>query len=234
MKSILIDYIKGLEQIFFPNVCASCLRNMAKNEEVICTVCEWKLPYTKFHLIEENTIEKRFWGRVPIERASSFLFFQKGSATQKLISLLKYQNRQDVGKKLGKLYAQQLLNDNAALLNIDVIVPVPLHIDKQKMRGYNQSDSIAFAMGEVLKVPVLNNSVVRIKNNITQTGKSRKDRWENVEKIFEVKFTDKIKGKHILLIDDVVTTGATIEACAAEILSVPNTKVSILTLACAI
>lgn len=234
MINFITDYIKGLGQLFFPHVCASCQRNMAKNEEIICTVCEWKLPYTKFHQIEENTIEKRFWGRVPIERASSFLFFEKGSNTQKLISLLKYQNRQDVGTKLGKLYAQQLLNDNATILNIDAIVPIPLHIEKQKKRGYNQSDSIAFAMGEVLKVPVLTHSVVRIKNNITQTGKSRKDRWDNVEKIFEVKQPEKLKGKHILLIDDVVTTGATIEACAAEILEIPNTKVSIVTLACAL
>lgn len=233
MKSFLGDYLKGLSQLFFPNVCVNCQRGLAKNETVLCLVCEVKLPKTNFHQIAENPIEKRLWGRLSVERASSFLFFEKGSQTQHLMKLLKYQNRQDVGEKLGKLYAQNLARENALLCRIDAIIPLPLHPEKQKHRGYNQCDSIAKAMGEVWQKPVFKNAVARTTNNITQTGKNRMSRWENVERIFEVKEPEKLKNKHILLVDDVITTGATLEACGMEILEVEGTKLSIATLACA-
>jgi ComF family protein len=227
------DYIKGLTHLFFPHVCAGCNGSMAKGEEVLCLKCELKLPETRFHTIIENPCEKKFWGRVNVERASSFLFFEKGSSTQKLMQLLKYQGRQDVGALLGKLYARKIAQEAPDFTRVDMIIPVPLHEAKLRSRGYNQCDSIAQAFAETWQKPIFKNILIRTHNNITQTGKNRMGRWENVDKIFAVTQPDKIKNKHILLIDDVLTTGATLEACSQEILKIEGTKISILTLACA-
>lgn len=234
MPNLAKDYFKGLFHLFFPHVCASCSNVMAKDEEVLCLVCEHSLPETKFHTFSENPIEKRFWGRVSIENASSFLFFEKGSRTQHLMQLLKYQGRQDVGQKLGALYAQKLKNDLSPLVKVDAVIPTPLHPKKKHKRGYNQCDSIADAIAKAWKIEVYKNAVIRKQDNITQTGKSRIDRWDNVAEIFSVQEAELLENKHLLVIDDVITTGSTLEAVTSQILKVPNTKVSILTLACAV
>lgn len=234
MPVLAKDYFKGLFHLFFPHLCASCCNTMAKDEEVLCLVCEHSLPETRFHTISENHIEKRFWGRVTIENASSFLFFEKGSRTQHLIQLLKYQGRQDVGYKLGELYAQKLKSDLSPFVKVDAVIPTPLHPKKQHKRGYNQCDSIADAIAKVWKIDVYKNAVIRKQDNITQTGKSRIDRWDNVAEIFSVKDIHLLENKHLLIIDDVITTGSTLEALTSQILKVSNTKVSILTLACAV
>jgi ComF family protein len=227
------EYIKGLAHLFFPHVCAGCNGSMAPGEDVLCLKCELKLPETRFHKIADNPCEKKFWGRVNIERASSFLFFEKGSGTQKLMQLLKYQGRQDIGSYLGRLFAEKIKKDAPEFCSIDAIIAVPLHDAKLRSRGYNQCDPIVHAFAESWQKPVYKNVLIRTHNNITQTGKNRMGRWENVHKIFAVAEPDKIKNKHILLIDDVLTTGATLEACAQEILEIEGTRISILTLACA-
>lgn len=227
-------YFAYLMQLIYPNNCLLCEANLLNNEKCICTICEVKLPYTNYHLLKDNPIEKKLWGRVQIEDAASLLFFEKGLKVQQLISHLKYKNRQDVGEKLGQIYAQTILNSSSEFLKIDAIIPVPLHLKKLRKRGYNQCSTFAFQLGQEWKKPVLNQAISRNINTISQTGKNRISRWENVSNIFEVKQAKKLEGKHILIVDDVMTTGATLEALAHQILKIPNTKVSILVMASAI
>lgn len=230
----LKESFSDLISIIYPNNCLLCQANLLKNEHCICTICETKLPYTNYHLLKDNPVEKKLWGRVKIEEAASLLFFEKGLDVQKLISNLKYKNRQDVGEKIGEIYAKTLLQSSSEFLKIDVIIPIPLHPKKHKKRGYNQCHKFAFALAEKLHKEVNISSANRKVNTISQTGKNRISRWENVSDIFEIKDSEKLKGKHILLVDDVMTTGATLEALANKILQIPNTKVSVLVMASAI
>lgn len=229
----LKSYIHGFSHLLFPKICVACQGMMSKHEETLCTICEIKLPYSNFYEIKDNPLEKRFWGRVVVERAGSLLFFEKSSQTQDLMQLLKYKGRQDIGEKLAILLANKLPKDSP-FRDVDVIVPIPLHFKKLRKRGYNQCDKFAEKLGELLEVSIDLKSMSRIHFNVTQTGKSKIERWENVSQIFKVNYPEKLKGKHILIVDDVVTTGATLEAFAQEILTVENTKVSILTMACAV
>ncbi|MGB1248256.1 MAG: ComF family protein [Chitinophagales bacterium] len=206
---------------------------MTKDEQTICSICEIQLPYAEFYKVKDNPLEKRFWGRVEIQRAGALLFFEKGSKIQHLIQLLKYQGREDVGEKIAELFARKLPEDSP-FRKVDIIIPIPLHHKKKKIRGYNQCDTFTKVLGEKLAIKTSFEVLERIHANVTQTGKSKIDRWENVAQIFKVVKPDLLKNKHILLVDDVVTTGATLEACALEILKIENTKVSILTMACAI
>lgn len=227
-------YFSYLIQMVYPNNCLLCEANLLKNENCICTICEVKLPYTNYHLLKDNPIEKKLWGRVKIEDAASLLFFEKGLSVQQLISNLKYKNRQDIGEKLGEIYAHTILNASSEFLKVDAIIPVPLHEKKLRKRSYNQCTTFALQLGKIWNKPVFSKAVKRNTNTISQTGKNRISRWENVSNIFEVVQSKKIENKHILLVDDVMTTGATLEALAYKILEVPNTKVSILVMASAI
>lgn len=227
-------YFSYLMQIIYPNNCLLCDANLLKNELCICTICEVKLPYTNYHLLKDNPVEKKLWGRVKIEEAASLLFFEKGLNVQELISHLKYKKRQDVGEKLGQIYAQTLLNSSSEFLKTDAIIPVPLHLKKLKKRGYNQCSTFATELGKLWNKPIFKKAVSRNTNTVSQTGKNRISRWENVSNIFEIKQKQKLIGKHILIVDDVMTTGATLEALAHKILEIPNTKVSVLVMASAI
>ena len=222
----------GMLGLIFPKFCVACSNGLNATEEVLCLECEFKLPRTDFHLDKENPVAKHFWGRIQIENAFSFLLFQKGESVQKLLHALKYDDRQDVGVYLGKQFGFAI-EEWVRETDISCIVPVPLHPKKEFKRGYNQCNSIADGLSEVLDLPAEKQAVQRIIETITQTGKDRFDRWENVEGIFEVAQPDKIKDKHILLIDDVVTTGSTLEACATEILKLEGTKVTLATIASA-
>ncbi|MFT4643788.1 MAG: ComF family protein [Planctomycetota bacterium] len=230
----IIEHLSNFVNLVYPNYCVLCQSNLHQNEATICTICEVKLPYTNYHKSIDNPIEKKLWGRVPIQKASSLLFFEKGLEVQQLISNLKYKNREDIGAKLAEIYARHLIRDQSEFLKVDLLIPIPLHYKKQKRRGYNQCDSFTITLSEQLNIPFDLKSIERKVDTISQTGKSRIKRWENVSEIFKVTNLDKLKNKHILLIDDVMTTGATLEALANKILAIEGTQVSVLVMASAV
>jgi len=228
MKNMLSNFIS----LLYPDLCLICGESLMKSEHQICLSCLNKIPKTNFHLKKDNPVEKRFWGKVPIFRGTSYFYFQKGSPFQKLLHELKYRDNKEIGIIMGKYAATELL-DSEDFLSVDVIVPVPLHPKKYVKRGYNQSDCICKGLSEILNKPVDTYNLKRIRENTTQTKKSVYERYENTEGLFQVTDLTLFSGKHLLLVDDVLTTGSTIEACIQALLMVPDVKISIFTLAVA-
>ena len=216
--------------LIYPNVCAACGNTLFKQEKYICTKCLYFLPKTNFHLEKDNPVCQLFWGKVHIEHAAAFYFFHKGSKYRYLIHSIKYQNLKELGYELGKKYGSELKKSDF-YKGIDIVVPLPLHPSKERSRGYNQSEWIARGIAERLNVKVDRNCIKRVIATETQTRKSKFDRWKNVENIFKITDTETLASKHILLVDDVLTTGSTIESCAAELLKAENSKVSVAALA---
>ena len=218
--------------LLYPDLCVVCGDNLLKNEHHICLKCLHEIPKTNYHLTVDNPIEKRFWGKVPIYRGTAFFFFQKGSSFQKLLHALKYKDLKQIGETLGKYAAADLL-ESPDFDSIDVIIPVPLHPKKYIKRGYNQSEWIGKGISQVLEKPQDITTLIRVRENTTQTKKSVFERYENTEGIFQISNKESLIGKHVLLVDDVLTTGSTLEACAKALLSIEGVKVSIFTLAVA-
>jgi ComF family protein len=216
--------------LVFPEICSSCGKNLFKNEISLCTHCLYHLPKTNFHLENDNPVAKIFWGRINIEAAASFYTFNKGGKVQHLIHQLKYKGQQHVGTTIGKLYGQELLN-TPDFNSIDLIVPVPLHKTKQRKRGYNQSACFAQGLAMAMNRETDSTVLFRSFSSQTQTKKSRFTRWKNVETIFYTKIDERLQYKHILLVDDVITTGATLEACAQALSKIKGVKLSIATIA---
>ncbi len=222
-------WARCLLELLFPDYCVACNTLLVNQEQVVCTQCWVEMPKTHFHKQPDNVVEKIFWGRVPIERATSLFFFEKKSKYQHLIHALKYKNRPDVGVELGRLLALEL-KQNPEFSRFDAVVPVPLHPAKEKKRGYNQSYQIALGMSEVMGIPVLKTALLRNKNTSTQTRKSRFERSENMAEVFVVAKPMLIQNKHVLLVDDILTTGATLEQCALALKQSADVKISIATL----
>lgn len=233
MLSLIRQYATDLFDLFYPNICLACSQKLLKNETVICFHCESDLPQTNHYSNAKNNLMKRFSGRVTLNAAVALYTFNKGSSVQHLLHQLKYRGRKDVGEHIGKILGNKLNLEDAIIKNIDLIIPVPLHWKKLKSRGYNQCDPFAQGLSETLNVPFITDAVERIHENISQTKKKRFDRWGNVAEIFSIKDKLQLTGKHILLVDDVVTTGATAEACLQTILTIPGTKVSFAAIAAA-
>jgi len=223
-----IDFI----DLMFPDLCVVCGNYLQKNEHHLCLSCLVDIPRTNYHLIKENPIEKRFWGKVPVFRATSYFFFQKGSPFQKMLHILKYKGNKEIGLIMGKYAAVDLL-DTPDFASVDLIIPVPLHPKKYKARGYNQSEWIGKGISKILNKPLDITTLVRVKENPSQTRKSVYERFENTEGIFELSDNTVLFGKHVLLIDDVLTTGSTLEACVRALLETEGIKISIFTLAVA-
>ncbi len=226
----LSNILEDALQLFYPHVCAGCGDDLHGKLQLICFNCMQQLPHTDFAKIPDNQIEHIFYGRVKIQSACSIFYFSKGQIIQQLIHQLKYKGNQEIGIYLGKLIGDQLLN-SGRFKNIDTIIPLPMHPDKQRKRGYNQAEILANGISQKINVPVLNDLVVRSKTTTTQTNKQRVERWTNVDGTFVIQNQSSINGKNILLVDDVITTGATLEACSNAILSIENTSVSIAVLA---
>jgi len=188
------------------------------------------IPRTNFHLKAENPAARLFWGRCMIERAAAFSFYTRDSRIRKLIHQMKYKGVREVGFELGRIYALSL-RESQFLDGMDLLIPVPLHPSKKRKRGFNQSEMISSGISDVTGLTVDTKSLIRAGATKTQTKKSRYDRWTNVEGIFKVTESDKLKDKHILLVDDVITTGSTLEACTNELLKIENVKVSVAVLA---
>jgi ComF family protein len=223
-------WLNDILNLFYPHNCHACGDALSTQENIICLLCESKLPRTGFHMHADNPIARVFWGRVKLEDATSFLFFNKGGHVQELMHALKYKGKKETGVHLGKLFGLDLKN-SPSYQHIDTIIPVPLHPKKLHKRGFNQSYTIAKGIGKVLDAEIDRTNLIRIVNTESQTKKSRYNRWENVKGVFGVINENQLKDKHILLVDDVLTTGATLEACASVLLDIENTKVSVATLA---
>jgi len=222
--------IKDFFSILFPQVCVACGKALYKEEQSLCMMCVYKLPKTNFHEEKNNPIEKTFWGRVPIVAGAAYYKFEKGGKVQHLIHELKYNGQWEVGVTIGNLYGREL--KNCERFNaIDLIVPVPLHKRKIRVRGYNQSEAFAKGLSKSMNVETNFNVLYRDSNSETQTKKKRFLRWGNVETIFQVRDEITLQGKHVLLVDDVITTGATLEACILALQKIPNIKVSVATIA---
>lgn len=216
--------------LLFPRLCYGCGNHLVRNEALICTECYVMIPRTKYHLEPDNPVAQLFWGRCQIEKAAAFSYYTRDSRIRKLIHKLKYKGAREIGSELGRMYAASLMSSNF-LDDIDIIIPVPLHPSKVRQRGFNQSDEISRGISSVSGLPVDTSTLIRKTVTQTQTRKSRYDRWTNVSDIFYVTDEDTLKGRHVLLVDDVITTGSTIEACADEILKTEGTKVSVAAIA---
>lgn len=226
---IVAQYFWDFVSLFYPERCAACKSSLIHQEKVLCSKCLYELPRTNYHKFTENPLEQIFWGRVPLERVTAFFFFVKGSKYRKLIHQLKYQNRPDIGQELGRLFGSELASE-PAFLEPEYILPVPLHPKKEKKRGYNQSKTIADGLATFLPAKVRSDMLIRKTFTETQTRKGRYERWENVEEVFGVTHPDELNGKHILLVDDILTTGATIEGCAQVLHKAAQVKISVVTL----
>ncbi len=221
---------KDLYQTVFPKVCYGCSTDLAKTETWLCSICRSNLPLTHFHKFHSNPVSQLFTARIPLMNASSFFYFMKESAVQHLLHALKYNNTPKLGIAIGEWYGEQLYND-CAYSAVDTIVPIPLHYSKKQKRGYNQSEMFATGLSNMMGKPMDITSVIRNKATATQTKKNRIERWENVEEVFGIASGKNIENKHVLLVDDVITTGATLEACANKILQIAGTSISIATIA---
>ena len=233
IASTITVHLHDLALMAFPDNCLLCKKNLSSDEKDVCFTCIDSLPETGYHTLYDNPVAQHFWGRVPLVHAAAYLYVQESNITQDMIHLLKYKGKKKVGIKLGRLYGYKIKEEGSLFKDIDLIVPVPLHDKRKKERGYNQCDYFAQGLSEILQIPYLPDAVCRIRENISQTKRTRYDRWENVEGIFQLAQPGSVKGKHILLVDDVVTTGATIESCVSALLSGEEVRVSVATIATA-
>lgn len=223
---------KSLLHLFFPETCLGCGSDAITEYQPLCIQCNHRLPVTDFWKIRGNATEKILSGRVPFTDAASHYFFTQQSLIQQLLHHLKYKGRQDIGEFLGRKMGEALL-ESGRFKNIDALVPMPLHKQKLKKRRYNQAAVLCNGIASVTQLPVLENIIVRISAAGSQTTRNRLERWENIAGSFQVPEATAAYGKHLLLVDDVITTGATIEACSAALLKAPGTRLSVCTLACA-
>jgi len=219
-------WIDPIFWLYFPKNCPACSRPLRLFGANICGRCSQNLPETHFFEAPGNPIEKIFYGRLPIHAGAAAWYFHKNSALQALLFQLKYKSNEDVGLFIGKQMGA-LLAASERFATIDALVPVPLHPQALSKRGFNQAALICEGIGQVWHKPVLRSAITRTKHTNTQTKQSRAVRWENMENAFSIKEHTSITGKHLLLIDDVITTGATIEACGKTLLSVKDVKVSV-------
>lgn len=205
------SFYKDVLNVFFPIYCASCGRQLFREFEVLCLTCETALAKTNYHRHPDNPLEKKFWGRCSIEKATALYFYEKKGQVQNLLFHLKYKGNEVLGKHLGMLLAEDLKDTD--FCKVDIAVPVPLHLKKERLRGYNQVHAFAEGFCAADNIVLSKNNLVRQIENPSQTNRSRLARWSNVEGIFSVIQPQLFENKKILLLDDVVTTGATIEAC---------------------
>ena len=232
-----MNLLKGIfsstTHLFYPHVCTGCGSDLLSADNLLCARCITDLPQTNFAQHASNPVEKIFWGRVPVAAGHSEFYFAKESLIQHLVHQLKYKNNKEIGIYLGEIMGRSLM-DSHRFKNIDALVPLPLYPDKERKRGYNQAAIICQGMSAVMNVPVMINNLIRQRYTETQTKKHRLERWENVEGSFAVKNMATFKGKHLLVVDDVVTTGATIEAGCEALLKSEAASLSIATLTIAI
>lgn len=226
---VLKEIKESVLNLFFPHVCAGCGSDLLDIQNSLCLKCINNMPQTQFHLHAGNPVEKHFWGRITVTNATAQYYFTKESLMQHLMHQLKYKGNKELGLFMGKLMGHQLLQAER-FAGINALIPLPLFPAKERKRGYNQATVLCKGIAAVMNIPVWEDVIIRNEHTETQTKKSRVERWQNMEGKFELINPEKIRNKHLLLVDDVVTTGATLEACGHELLQQGNTKLSIATL----
>ncbi len=229
----LYDFWDDFISLLFPRLCYGCGNHLLRNEKLICTECYVSIPRTNYHLQPGNPVEQLFWGRCRIEKAAAFSYYTRGSRIRNLIHRLKYSGIREIGYELGRIYGISLKSAGFTS-GIDVIIPVPLHSSKERSRGFNQSECISEGVSDATGVPVCKGALVRNIKSDTQTKRSRYERWTNVEGIFSVADTEALTGKHILLVDDVITTGSTMESCINTLTGTVNARVTVIAIGCAV
>lgn len=230
VTTIFSNILNDINTILLPVVCFGCNTHLKRREEHLCTVCRNILPITDYTFNEENPIDSMFYGRIRIKKASSFLFFTENSLVQRLIHHLKYKNQEQIGTFLGDWYGQ-ILKENQFLNQIDVVIAVPLHKQKLKKRGYNQVSAFAKRLAHFLEADYLDNLLVKTSNTKTQTTKGRIGRWQNNKALYTLTDASQIKNKNILLVDDVITSGATMEICAKALQKAAGTNIYLASMA---
>ena len=224
----LVQHIgRSVAHLFFPQVCCGCGSDLVHHQQLLCLHCIHQLPYTGFQLHAHNPVEKIFWGRLNVERAAGIFYLTKDSMLEKLLYQLKYKGRKETGVYCGSMMAQAI--QHTSLAEVDALVPLPLFPAKERQRGYNQATLLCEGMATVMHKPVWKNVIRRVTGTQSQTRKGRIERWQNMQGRFSVPDAAAVAGKHVLLVDDVITTGATLEACGHE-LATAGARVSILTL----
>lgn len=226
------EIISGLADLAWPNLCLLCERPLLTGERHICLNCLYDLPGVHEISFKENNTADRFLGKIEFERAASGFRYNKDSSIQKALELLKYKGEKEIGSCLSRVSAQRL-NEQGFFKGIDLLVPVPLHRKKQKKRGYNQSEWIANGLSEITGIPCKTDLLGRTIHNATQTTKNLWSRWENAQGLFELRNTENCTDKHLLLVDDVLTSGSTLVACGQALMQIPNTRISFFALALA-
>lgn len=222
--------LRSLLNLLFPKNCPGCNNPLLETEQLLCTHCRHDMPFTQHHLDDQNETAKRFAGRLPLEHASSALYFHKEGIVQGLIHNLKYKGVEEIGDLIGKWYAQDI-KDVEILKTVTDVIPVPLHKKKLAERGYNQVAGFGKALAEGLGTNYNDSILLRTHYTRTQTKKNLEARAEIISDAFDIDSTVIKEGKHFLLVDDVITTGATLEACGRALLKIPNSKLSIITMA---
>jgi len=226
IKNLFANFIS----LLYPDLCVICGEPLIENERFFCLSCFLKLPRTHYHLTPENQTIERFAGKISLEKASSYFYYNKGGVAQKLIAAIKYRGNQNLGEWIGSYIAKDMIS-SGFFQGIDYLAPVPLHRSKEKKRGFNQAEKIAEGIARVTQIPIETDNLIRVKANTSQTKKGLFARWMNTQNLFQMKNPTLFNGKHILLIDDVLTTGSTLEAFAQSLLKSEGIKISILTLA---
>lgn len=221
LHEILLDFVA----LIYPQYCLACECALVKGEDTVCTRCMIEMPKTDYHLDRDNLFFRKLQGRVTLKYVMALFKFTKEGRVQQLLHTLKYKNHPEIGMKLGELYGLALKEDYNA--EFDIIIPVPLHISRQRTRGYNQSAEFGKGLSAILEIPCREDVLLKVLRTETQTRKTKLNRWENVNKVFIVSNLKELKGKRVLLVDDVITTGATLEACAKILLDHHCKNVSI-------
>ncbi|RYD86508.1 MAG: ComF family protein [Sphingobacteriales bacterium] len=224
------SYAADFISLIFPQLCAACNGSLVSNEHILCTDCLYNLPYTNFHLQPDNIVDRQFWGKLNLEAAYALFYFNKGGNVQNMVHRFKYDGVQQIGVLLGEIAAGQLVQ-NEIFRSVEAIIPVPLHKSKLRKRGYNQSACFADGLAKKLDAPVDIDNLIRLIATETQTKKTRFSRYENMKEVFGIQYPERLINKHVLLVDDIVTTGSTLEACGAELLKIPGLKLSVATIA---
>ncbi len=228
---MLFTRSRDLLDLFYPRTCAGCSNTLLTGEDIVCLECLFDMPYSRMHDLAFNTIEMRLYGRFEFKAATSLLFFVKNGKVQRMLHELKYLGAKEVGIYLGRSLADTL-QSSMRFADVEYVVPVPLHPRRLKERGYNQSEIIAQGMEEKGYI-IIPQALKRSHNNASQTRKSMAERFLNVQQVFALDRTDMLRGKKVLLLDDVLTTGATLEACAKELLKIDGIELYVATIACA-
>lgn len=225
-----MNFLKELLNVILPDICLICDQNLSINEETFCTFCRVDLPFTNFSSETNNIAERAFYGRIKLEAVTSLLYYRKKGKTQQLIHQLKYKNQQKIGNLTALMLADEMKNSQR-FNNLDGVIIVPMHPKKERKRGYNQVTVFGKTLATALNIPYIENVLVKTSSTTSQTIKSRLQRFQNIEEKFHLNNLTILENKHILLVDDVITTGATLESCSLELLKTKSLKISVATIA---